>query len=939
MKIYLLSLIFSIFTFHTSYCQIFEDSQAPPSQNWHQIDCKEFRLIFPIEMEKKASTLADQIIQYLRINGKDLQIKPRKISLILQNTELRPNGFVQLAPRKSELYSSPSPEPDNQEWLSNLALHELRHVAQFDKLTGKLKAPFLEQLALAIYGLTLPSWYFEGDAVWTETFYSKGGRGRLPSFEMTLKANERSDKKYRFEKYILGSYRDKIPSYYTIGYFMTEYLKRNFKENFEPELYQNINKNLLTPYNFSRSLKKTTGYNTTGLFTNTMSALNNKWTQNEQTNASSAYPIIEFKSNKNYQDWLLPKSDEHSNYFSILQTPHNTSEIIKTDPDHHISTLIKLGYQTVPNYDMRNNMIVWDEVRRDLRYTKRSYNVINLYHLETKKQEQISSKSRYFYPIIHPHKPEILTLEVDLSNQTAIVIIDITTKKVLKKIPIDPAIFLQQPSFNADGSKIVAIAISNKGTNLAEIVLNSGQITLLQKWGNEQFERPQYIDEDQILFKAQYSGLDNIYQYHKRSKKLTKLTNVPFGAFNPFYDPYKKEILFNNYQYNGYKISKTALLHNDSLNANSFTLAMTDIDQSIEKQFSNYSDTTAQHTISPYKGLSRTFNFHSLSLSNTNFESLDNFKPGIFWLSNNILNTTQIVLGYEYDTDIKKSIYSATLNYNKYFPKFTLKYENRGQIGTATINNKTDSTINFDWREHDVSGQISIPLAYYSKNYVYSTGFNFATSYLQRYDLSINSLKNFNSKVLFPLTYQFYWNRNAMMSKMDITPRWGQNFSITYRHLPFDNQQGTLFSIRSGFYIPGLATNHGFQVRFGYQKASGRYQYSNDIPTISGYGYYKYEKIKNTLLINYRFPISYPDWAIGGLTYIKRIKGGVFADYQNIHHQSDISPKTFGLSVSADFNAFRFPLPNFEASLKLTYINDITASQKVVPVFSLNYTY
>lgn len=151
---------------------------------------------------------------------------------------------------------------------------------------------------------------------------------------------------------------------------MTAYLKQSFKENFEPELYGNINKKLLTPYNFSRSLKKTTGYNTTGLFAKTMSNLNNKWLQNEQINASTKYPIIEVRSNKNYQDWLLPKSDENSNYFSILQTPHNTSEIIKTDTDNRISTLIKLGYQTVPNFDIRNNMIVWDEVKRDIRYTK-----------------------------------------------------------------------------------------------------------------------------------------------------------------------------------------------------------------------------------------------------------------------------------------------------------------------------------------------------------------------------------------------------------------------------------------------------------------------------------------------------------------------------------------------------------------------------------------
>lgn len=937
MKIYLLTFILSILIFHKGACQIFEDSQAPPSQKWYQIDTKEFTLIFAIEMEKKASILAGQITEYLKTNQKDLHVKPRKISLILQNTELRPNGFVQLAPRKSELYSSPSPEPDNQEWLSNLALHELRHVAQFDKLTGKLKAPFLEQLALAIYGLTLPSWYFEGDAVWAETFYSKGGRGRLPSFEMTLKANERTDKKYKFEKYLLGSYRDKIPSYYTIGYFMTNYLKQHVKENFEPELYQNINKNILMPYNFSRSLKKTTGFNNTSLFDHTMDDLNNKWIRLENENPTTTYPIIEPKSSKNYQDWLLPRNKDNKSMLSILQTPEKTAEIVQIDSNNKMVTLLKLGNQIVPNYDFRNNMIVWDEVKRDIRYTKRSYNVINLYDLNTKKQQQISFKSRYFYPIIHPTRAEILTIEVDLSNQTTILLIDIKTKKIVKKIPLDADIYLQQPSFNADGSKIIAIAISDKGTNLAEIELEPAQITFIQEWNNEQFERPQYIDDNLILFKAQYSGVDNVYQYNKISKALTKLTHATFGAFNPYYSVDKKEILFNNYQYNGYKISKIGFNDTDTLLQNPTTIKANN--NNLKNTIDSITETVSDYKISPYKGLSRTFNFHSLSLSNTNFESLDNFKPGIFWLSNNILNTTQLVLGYEYDTDIKKSIYSATLNYNKYFPKFTLKYENKGQIGTAKINSKSDSTINFDWREHNISSQIAIPLAYYKRNYVYSLGFNFATSYLQRYNTSIKNLKNFDSKVLFPLTYQIYWNRNAMMSKMDITPRWGQNLSMTYRHLPFENQEGNLFSIRSGFYIPGFVSNHGFQIRINYQKASGRYQYSNDIPTISGYGYYKYEKLKNTVLVNYRFPISYPDWAIGGLAYIKRIKGGVFADYQNIHHQSDISPKSFGLSISADFNAFRYPLPNFEAALKLTYINDITATQKVVPTVSLNYTY
>ena len=178
-----------------------------------------------------------------------------------------------------------------------------------------------------------------------------------------------------------------------------------------------------------------------------------------------------------------------------------------------------------------------------------------------------------------------------------------------------------------------------------------------------------------------------------------------------------------------------------------------------------------------------------------------------------------------------------------------------------------------------------------------------------------------------------------MQGRMDLAPKWGQNFSVTYRHSPFENAvSGTLLSFRSNFYFPGLVSNHGFQVRFGVQKATNVYQYSMDIPTVSGYGFFNSPRVTNTLLFNYRFPIAYPDWTIGGLAYIKRFKGGFFADYQNVHNSS-VAPKTFGLNLSADVNFLRYVLPDFDCGVKFTYINDPTARQKVVTAFSLGYTY
>src|SRR5690606_4478796 len=194
-----------------SKSQIIDNDQAHSSVKWRQIDTENFRLLFPNTFENAANNLAAQLSEIQYKSRKLLKITPPKITLVLQGEHLTQNGFVQLAPRKSELFPIPSSTADNQEWLPNLALHELRHVAQFDKLTGNIKRPFFEQLAFALYGLNLPAWYFEGDAVQTETIYSDGGRGRLPSWEMPIRANILSGKSYSFNKYVLGSFKDNVP--------------------------------------------------------------------------------------------------------------------------------------------------------------------------------------------------------------------------------------------------------------------------------------------------------------------------------------------------------------------------------------------------------------------------------------------------------------------------------------------------------------------------------------------------------------------------------------------------------------------------------------------------------------------------------------------------------------------------------------------------------
>ena len=116
---------------------------------------------------------------------------------------------------------------DSQDWLNSLAVHVLRYVVQFGKLTGGLRTPFFEELTLACFGINLPPWIYEGDVVGIETALSHAGRGRLPDWEHIFRTNTLSSRTYSYSKNHFGSVKDLTPGYYQLEYFMTIKLRRD----------------------------------------------------------------------------------------------------------------------------------------------------------------------------------------------------------------------------------------------------------------------------------------------------------------------------------------------------------------------------------------------------------------------------------------------------------------------------------------------------------------------------------------------------------------------------------------------------------------------------------------------------------------------------------------------------------------------------------------
>src|SRR5690606_2543512 len=120
-------------------------------------------------------------------------------------------------------------------WLDLLAVHEYRHVVQFEKAnTGfnkLLSTVFGEEALAGMSFIAVPQWFWEGDAVVTETALTPSGRGRIPEFNLAFRANLLEKGPFSYNKQYLRSFKDFVPDHYVTGYFLVSHLRKTYDKN------------------------------------------------------------------------------------------------------------------------------------------------------------------------------------------------------------------------------------------------------------------------------------------------------------------------------------------------------------------------------------------------------------------------------------------------------------------------------------------------------------------------------------------------------------------------------------------------------------------------------------------------------------------------------------------------------------------------------------
>ncbi len=966
MKKILILTILAFLLIESANAQYFQTGQDPSSIRWRQINTTNFQIIYPEEFEKQAQRVSFVLERVYNYGSKSLDFNPHKVSVILHTRTVNSNGLLAWAPKRIELFTTPHQQIYAQDWLEQLALHEFRHLVQMDKIQSELpvlaKAILGEQATAIVTGAYLPFWFLEGDAVVTETSLSNSGRGRMASFSMEYRAQLIEKGKYSFDKAYLGSYKDFVTDHYKLGYWMVGKNREKYGSEIWEKALQRIGEQPFSVTPLNTSIKSSTKKTNKQLYSGIFDSLAEEWKQNLLSRTIDPFSVVS-PTKKAYTEYLYPEVYHDSILFAYRTSINDIGRFVLINPDKTERVIYTPGSIFEESVSMTGNLIIWAERRADLRWTHSDRSVIQIYNIENKANHEIKNSNKLFSPVISPDLKSFAAIEVDPENNFFLSVFDLETGEMIDKFKTIDNQYFFTPSWDEKGENLYVVCLSSKGKYLASFDLKNRKLQELSDKTFANIKNPVY-SKGKIIFSADFSGIDNLYSLELKSKIITQIASVPFGADYPSVFQSGNQVVFSNYNSAGYQLASIPIpdkkRHKEIKDIQLTTNHLAENLAVQEKGIPNFSNSDSTvYSTTKYSKLGHLFNFHSWAPAYIDVNSYE-IRPGVSLFSQNKLGTAETRLGYDYNVADHTGRYKLGFNYLGWFPEITTelsvgKEASNYYLITNTVDkngqiiHRDTTTQRLSWREITADLNVRLPLNLSKGKYsrIFYPEMKYSMVNVSNPD---SNLKNLYPGSYHALSYRIYFYNLLHQSNQSIMPKWGQQFDVIYRHTPFSGSDlGSLSGIQSVLYFPGFSNNDGFKIYQGFQDksfTSSSYNFSNVVRVPRGFYGYQNNKMYS-LAADYKFPVFYPDFSIGKLAYIKRVKSSFFYDYAwlsmptqdkngTIYPNShEMKMKSVGLELTSDLHVLRFFAP-IEIGFRSVYRPDYQDFQ-VNLLFSINF--
>ncbi|MGB3802241.1 MAG: hypothetical protein WA952_20635 [Lewinella sp.] len=851
----------------------------PPEVNWQQIRAENVRVIFPAGYEARARRVASLIDKLAVDHNRSVGDQLYDFDLVLQTPNMTVNGYVGLAPFRSEFYTTP-PQSfsrlSNTDWLDLLSIHEFRHVQQTSNerrgLT-RLGSILQGQLGwMVLGGIATPNWFTEGDAVVAETALTAGGRGRTPAFSSELRTLLQNNTVYRYPKARNGSFRDLVPSHYVYGYAMTTFARERFGNDvWRSVLHEGAAYRSLF-YPFSRALKRRTGLTTRELYATTMLDLE----QLQDSALATRQPLLEGEPvagnpEKDVRNYRFPFVDDHGRLIALRTSYRQLPALVEVGEQDRVITYT--GIQREPWVAMGDRFALWTQYAQDPRYTNQNYSDIVIYEFRTGRKRQLTKAGHYVSASFSPDQRRLGAVWFDAqAGGPELHILDAANGSVLlrQELTENNAAW---PVFSSDGESVyflgqtyggVAIEAWNLATNSRETLLprSVAPIDMLT-----------VAEDGRLLYVSGRTGIDNVYTLDPATGESRQLTDVAIGAYFPhlagdtlyYAAPTPSGELLRRLI-----ITDTGADEGPAAGGRSgiferpAAFAEEAANLPIEVDVTDYPTGNFSNTLGGIKLHSWSFNGSYVT-------------PGVAVELGNALNTAAMTLSGEYNFNEDRYGGGVNVAYGGLFPVIELEGRYRDR-NTTVQENRSDSLQFFgqEFNQLTIGATVSVPLQWVSGNTTTTVMPSVGYQYYSLQDLEEGELPADFNNLNFGLSVSAF-RRTAYRQ---VQPRWGATASVLYDRALGAAAAGERFLLRSSLYVPGLFRTHGIRLDFDtqYESATNLFQY----PDIFRYARGFRSPLNDGVFrigANYQLPLLYPDFGLLGITYFKRIRLNAFYDY------------------------------------------------------------
>ncbi len=923
----------------TVHSQYYDTGQDPASLKWLQIKTPRFNVIYPETYGKGGPAFARSLEDaYSRITHLFPGRKFR-LPVIIHNHTVHSNGYVAWAPRRMEIYPTPDQEALPVDPNTQLSVHEMTHVMQMLSLkTGFTKALSLfsgEHFHGAVAGL-LPYWYLEGDAVFAESALTGAGRGHSASFQKNLKAIAvEKGETYRYDKILNGSFRDFVPNYYETGFQMIAWSRLNY----EQDLWNNVLNFTgsapftLNPVNISLWNKES--LTKKRLFRETFDTLQAVWSADDELSKSESYHIINPAKGNKYINYLSPVHTENGSVIAIKTSLSHPPAFVLIDPSGRTEKkLLNPGNVYPRSISSGGGKIVWVETVKDPVWENRSWSVVKMMDISTKRRTKVTRKTRYMSATISPDGNLIAAAENSVENVNSLVLIHASDSRLMARFQSPGNVYLQRPAWSDSGEKITVIFLTAEGEGIMSFdMADRSWKTLIEADRNDL--QSSFLRNDSLFFVSSVSGTENVWLMTP-DKKHHPVTRSRFGATDVSIRG--SAIIFSDYTSAGNNICYTTLPDvppEKDFHDSRPSYLMSRLQPDLIHDTSVPDETTYEPV--RYRKWQHLFRFHSWMPFYADIDAITSdpaaVKPGFTLMTQNSLSTLISSLGYEYSGERHK------FHSNIEWHGWPLVIDSRIDYGHQPLIEKFNMSGEsiedpVDIKPGlDVTTRVYLPLLFNNGGFIQSASISLSMLNQNKY-LYIREERVYDSWQT-QFTGRFYLANYQRMAIRDIHPKWAQMIDLSYSLSPFDRKfYGPRGTIRTSFYFPGIFPNNGIKLNFEAEKQDTElFMWSNR--TSFSRGYKSGSRLFGSVVditseeivffsADYFMPLVYPDFNIMSFLYLTRIRADLFSDFTRgtgnyIIKQSSSGELTreyhgyseyfnsFGVELMSDFYLLRMP--------------------------------